>query len=107
VSRRIKSRGIDYDTLAVMPRVGGRATQVLIIVAFLSKLVSGVEQNQVVPFRVFEQLSRVNFSKMFNPLTPNDLQRRRAVSHSKIKILGRKISAGSVAWRDLIRELDG
>jgi hypothetical protein len=37
----------------------------------------------------------------FNPLTPNDFQRRRAVSHLKIKIPS-KILARSVGRRDLI-----
>jgi hypothetical protein len=32
-----------------------------------------------------------------NPLTPSDLQRRRAVSPLKIKIPSKKITAGSVA----------
>jgi hypothetical protein len=40
-----------------------------------------------------------------NPLTPNDLKRRRAVSPLKIKIPCKKISAGSVARRDLIPAL--
>jgi hypothetical protein len=34
-----------------------------------------------------------------NPLTPNELKRRRAVSPLKIKIRSKKISAGSVARR--------
>jgi hypothetical protein len=40
------------------------------------------------------------------PITPDDLQRRRAVSPLKIKIPV-KISAGSVARRDLIPALKG
>jgi hypothetical protein len=39
-------------------------------------------------------------------LTPNDLKRRRAVSVKKLKF-PKQISAGSVAWRDLINELKG
>jgi hypothetical protein len=44
---------------------------------------------------------------VLNPLTQNDLQRRRAVSPLKIKITCTKISAGSVARRDLFLELKG
>jgi hypothetical protein len=39
---------------------------------------------QIKPRHVLEQLPAVNF--VINPLTPNDLQRRRAVSPLKIKI---------------------
>jgi hypothetical protein len=43
----------------------------------------------------------------FDLLTPNDLQRRRAVSHLKIEIPSKQNSAGSVARRDLIPALKG
>jgi hypothetical protein len=54
---------------------------------------------------VFKILVFYNYG-MMNPLTPNDLYRRRAVSPLKIKI-PEKISAGSVARRDLIPALNG
>jgi hypothetical protein len=48
----------------------------------------------------------LNFPSL-NPLKPYNLQRRRTVSPLKIKITRKKISAGSVARRDLIPALKG
>jgi hypothetical protein len=45
------------------------------------------------------------YGVMFTPLTPNDLQRRHAVSPLKIKIPSKKILAGSIVQRDLIPAL--
>jgi hypothetical protein len=42
-----------------------------------------------------------------NPLTPNDLQRRRAVGPLNIKIPSITISAGSIVRRDSILALQG
>jgi hypothetical protein len=53
---------------------------------------------------MMKYIKYINVEVFVSPLTPNDLQRRRAMSPLKIKIPV-TISAGSVPWRDLIPAL--